>query len=147
VSSPHFSVLDWVRPPWPGCVSISGPNQLAARKFYQNSQIPILAWSPLASGFVSLPVNEARKSKTLGVYGSPANFARKKKLEWLARKYDRTVSQIALAYLFSQPFPVSAVVFTSRAENIKSNLAATAIKLLPAELTLLEQIEIAKIFD
>jgi aryl-alcohol dehydrogenase-like predicted oxidoreductase len=45
---------------------------------------------------------------------------------------------VALAYLFSQPFPVSAVVAASTVEKMRENLAAAAMRLTPAEVQALE---------
>jgi len=45
---------------------------------------------------------------------------------------------VALAYLFSQPFPVSAVVAASTGAKMRENLAASAFRLTPAELEALE---------
>ena len=71
-------------------------------------------------------------------YGSAANLGRKQRAEKLARKYQVTPVQIALAYLFNQPFPVFAVVAARKVEHMQHNLAATALSLSPAELRWLE---------
>jgi aryl-alcohol dehydrogenase-like predicted oxidoreductase len=48
------------------------------------------------------------------------------------------VAQLALAYLFSHSFPVSAVVGASTVERMRSNLEAAAIHLTPDEVRALE---------
>jgi aryl-alcohol dehydrogenase-like predicted oxidoreductase len=131
-SSPHFSVFDWIRTPWTGSVSISGRANHEARVFYQRTQLHVLAWGPLGSGFL---FSDRRGSRS---YRSAANLARKQRLHALAGKHDATPAQIALAYLFHQPFPVSAVVAASTVEKMRSNLAATAIHLSRAEMESLE---------
>ncbi|HZJ52756.1 MAG TPA: aldo/keto reductase, partial [Myxococcaceae bacterium] len=105
-SSPHFSLVDWARPPWTGSVSIAGPAGREARAFHAGTRLPVLAWSPLGAGFLI-------SNETGGCYGSPANVARRERARTLARERGWTVAQLALAYLFSQPFPVSAVVAAS----------------------------------
>jgi aryl-alcohol dehydrogenase-like predicted oxidoreductase len=126
-SSPHFSVFEWVRTPWTGSVSIAGPANREARAFYQRTQLHVLAWGPLGSGFL---LSDRRGGR---FYRSDANLARRQRLYSLAAQHDATPAQIALAYLFHQPFPVSAVVAASTVERMRSNLAATAIHLSQAE--------------
>jgi aryl-alcohol dehydrogenase-like predicted oxidoreductase len=52
-SSPQFSLAESLTEPWPLCVSISGSAGSAAREWYTYSQMPLLVWSPLASGSFS----------------------------------------------------------------------------------------------
>ena len=49
-----------------------------------------------------------------------------------------TVAQVGLAYLFSQPFPVSAVVAASTPEKMRENLAAASLRLTAGEVEALE---------
>jgi aryl-alcohol dehydrogenase-like predicted oxidoreductase len=131
-SSPHFSLVDWVRRPWSGSVSIAGPANREARAFHARTGLPVLAWSPLGSGFLT-------SDRTAGgCYASPANVARRERVRTLARQRGCTPAQVALAYLFSQPFPVSAVVAASTVEKMRENLAAVGMRLSPAEVEALE---------
>jgi aryl-alcohol dehydrogenase-like predicted oxidoreductase len=52
-SSPQFSLAEPLNEPWPLCLSISGPAGRSAREWYTKTQMPLLIWSPLASGFFS----------------------------------------------------------------------------------------------
>jgi 1-deoxyxylulose-5-phosphate synthase len=130
-SSPHFSLVDWVRPPWTGTVSIAGASNREARSFHQRTQLRVLAWSPLGSGFLT-------SDEDRGCYRSAANVARRERVRALARERGCTSAQIALAYLFSQPFPVSAVVRTSTGEKMREDLGAAAMRLTAAEVQALE---------
>jgi aryl-alcohol dehydrogenase-like predicted oxidoreductase len=130
-SSPHLSLVDWVRPPWSGSVSIAGPGGKQAREFHARTQLPVLAWSPLGSGFLT---SDAQG----GCYGSPANAARRERARAMAVARGWTVAQVGLAYLFSQPFPVSAVVAASTPEKMRENLAAARLRLTASELEALE---------
>ncbi len=130
-SSPHFSLVDWVRPPWTGSVSIAGPANREARAFHARSRLPVLAWSPLGSGFLT-------SDESGGCYASSANVARRERVRALARERGWTAAQVALAYLFSQPFPVSAVVAASSVEKMRQNLAAAELRLSPGEAQALE---------
>jgi aryl-alcohol dehydrogenase-like predicted oxidoreductase len=131
-SSPHFSVFEWIRTPWTGSVTIAGAANLEARAFYQRTQLHVLAWGPLGSGFL---VSDRRARR---FYGSAANFTRKERLYALASQHDATPAQIALAYLYHHAFPVSAVVAASTVDKMRSNLASTTIRLSRAEMDSLE---------
>jgi aryl-alcohol dehydrogenase-like predicted oxidoreductase len=125
-SSPHFSLVGWTGAPWKGCVSIAGEEQHEARAFHERTQLPVLAWSPLGRGFFSAGGGGGRGN---GVYGSGENLARRERAEKLASERGVTPAEIALAYLFQQPFPVFAVVATRSPENMKRNLEATRLEL------------------
>jgi aryl-alcohol dehydrogenase-like predicted oxidoreductase len=131
-SSPHFSLAEWTSPPWKGCVSLAGDANRDARAFHASTQLPVLAWSPLCHGFFSSVNGET------GHYATPANVARRARAEQLARKYEVILPQLALAYLFSQPFPVFAVVAASTAEKMRGNLAVSALRLSKNEVRWLE---------
>ena len=130
-SSPHLSLVDWVRSPWSGSVSIAGPAGRDARAFHARTRLPVLAWSPLGGGFLT---SDAQG----GPYGGPDNVARRGRARALARERGWTVAQVALAYLFSQPFPVSAVVAASSGEKMRENVAAAGFRLTAAQVELLE---------
>jgi aryl-alcohol dehydrogenase-like predicted oxidoreductase len=130
-SSPHFSLVDWVRPPWSGSVSIAGPAGQPSRAFHARTRLPVLAWSPLGSGFLT-------SDQRGGCYGGAANVARRERARAVARDRGWTVAQVALAYLFSQPFPVSAVVAASTGEKMRENVAAAGFRLTAREVEALE---------
>jgi aryl-alcohol dehydrogenase-like predicted oxidoreductase len=129
-SSPHFSLLEWRTPPFGGCVSVAGAANRDARAFYARTRLPVLAWSPLGHGFFS-----RRGSST---YATDANAARRRRAEELAERYGVTATQIALAYVLNQPFPSFAIVSAGSAEHMKSNLAATKLRLAEDEVRWLE---------
>jgi hypothetical protein len=99
-------------------VSIAGPAQREAREFYRRTQLPVLAWSPLGSGFLTSEQAQG------GIHGSPANLARRQRLRAMARERGCTPAQLALAYLLHQPFPVSAVVAAKTVDKMRANLDA-----------------------
>lgn len=135
-SSPHFSLLDWLRTPWPGCVSIAGAAKEKERAYYKDHQLPVLAWSPLGRGFFSATAEAGQPD---GVYGSADNAARRRRARMLAERHRCTAAQIALAYLFNQAFPVYAVVSSRSVQNLKLNLASAALRLSESELRWLER--------
>lgn len=132
VSSPHFSLARWNKVPWPGCVSIAGDSK--ALSYYSQTQTAVVAWSPLGQGYFSdQPPPFAQR-----IFGSSANQARKDRARELAAKKGASMAQIALAYLFNQPFPVHAVIASSSPERMKANLEAVKIPLTADELLWLE---------
>lgn len=133
-SSPHFSLVDWTGPPWKGSVTIAGDENREARAFYASSQVPVLAWAALSRGFFSGKPGTAADR----IFDTPANRARRERAARLARARGRSAAQIALAYLFEQPFPVAAVVATATPERMKENLAAADLSLSTAEVAWLE---------
>ena len=88
----------------------------------------------LVSARIGVPTSDEDR----GCYGSAANVARRERVRALARERGCTSAQIALAYLFSQPFPVSAVVRTSTGEKMREDLGAAAMRLTAAEVQALE---------
>lgn len=134
-SSPHFSLLEWARVPWPGSVSVAGEAGREARAFHARTSLPLLAWSPLGRGAFSAG---GRGGDQPATYDTPANLARKERAAKLARERSVTAAQIALAYVLCQPFPAFVVAATTRPENMAANLAAAAIRLTPDELRWLE---------
>ena len=137
-SSPHFSLFDWAAPPWPGCVSIAGAANGDARAYYERTQTPVLAWSPLGAGFFSAAARGVGAWWSVRAYDSRENRARRERAIALATKYERSPVEVALAYVFSHPFPVFAVVSSSTAEKMKRNLQAATWRLSPDELCWLE---------
>jgi aryl-alcohol dehydrogenase-like predicted oxidoreductase len=133
-SSPHFSLAEWSSVPWTGCVSIAGDANIEARAFYERTQIPVLAWSPLGRGFFSKAAAGAQDR----VYGGPSNVGRRERARELAQRRGVDVSHVALAYLLSQPFPVFPIVASATPERIKANLGAAELRLTQDELNWLE---------
>jgi aryl-alcohol dehydrogenase-like predicted oxidoreductase len=134
-SSPHFSLAAWAKPPWNGCVSIAGPAQSGARKYYEDTKLPVLAWSPLGSGYFSPSRDAGHRDR---VYGSASNVATRDRATSLAKHYGVSASHIALAYLLSQPFPVFAIVAASGDDRMRRNLEIASLKLTADERRWLE---------
>jgi aryl-alcohol dehydrogenase-like predicted oxidoreductase len=136
-SSPHFSLAEWERVPWRGCVSIAGDGNREARAFYQRTQLPLLAYSPLGRGFFSERPGRGAASAD-SIYGSAKNLARRQRADILAQRRGVSAAEIALAYLFNQPFPVYAIVAASSADHMRKNLGAARLQLGPDELRWLD---------
>ena len=146
-SSPQFSLADQIEEPWPLCLTISGPREAAAREWYAQTQMPLLAWAPLASGFFS---GRFRRDNlhTFGerewdrvcmrAYASEANFQRLDRAGILAAEKGLTAAQVAVAYVMNHPMNIFAVVGPSSGERYKANVEACHVQLTPQEMAWLD---------
>lgn len=147
VSSPNLTLGELACDMWGGgCVSISGPENIEARKYYERTQIPVISYASLARGFFSGKLKSTDESNISNIldefavkgYNCKSNFERLKRCEELARKKNCLVSQIAMAYVYSLPLNTFAIVASSSAERMKSNVDALSIKLTEDEIRYLE---------
>lgn len=142
VSSPNFGLANQIQDPFEGgCVTISGPSQETARKWYLDNQMPVIAYSSLGRGLFSGRV----KSDDPGTieknmdeyarrgYAYEENLERLRRCEELAATKGCTVPQIAMAWIFEQEVNTFAVVSTSKASRMQENIDALHIKLSEQE--------------
>lgn len=148
ISSPNFGLAEQVADPWrgdakfgDGCVTISGPENAEARAWYRTSGVSVFAYSSLARGFFSgaFRSSEAEKAKEhmdapgITGYFCERNVERLRRCEILAEEKGVTVAQLAMAWIFSQPFPVYAVCSPGSEKHLNDNIAAMSIPLTPDE--------------
>jgi aryl-alcohol dehydrogenase-like predicted oxidoreductase len=142
-SSPQFSLAESFDEPWPLCVSISGSAGVTARAWYAGTQIPVLAWSPLASGFFSGRFRRANlhlfgerewDEVAVRTYANESNFQRLDRTSVLAAEKGLTPAQIALAYVMNQPMNLFAVVGPHSGEKFQASIQASGVKLTQAEM-------------
>jgi len=143
-SSPNFGLAEQVDDPWgPGCVSLSGPQETDARKWYTETQMPVFAYSSLGRGFFSGRITrenfQEQKEKgmidgaCLRAYCHEQNFQRLDRVQVLAEEKGMTVPQIATAYIMNQPLNVFALVGVTNRDEFKANAEACELKLSPEE--------------
>ena len=146
-SSPQFSLAEPLNEPWPLCLSISGPAGRAAREWYTQTQIPLLIWSPLASGFFSgrfrrdnLHLFGEREwdGVVVRTYASEANFQRFDRASILAATKELDAAQVALAFVMNQPMNIFVEVGPRRSENFRTNIEASEVRLTPQEMDWLD---------
>lgn len=146
-SSPQFGLADSVAEPWPLCLSISGPAGADAREWYSRTQMPVLAWSALASGFFSgkfrrdnLHLFGEREWDEVAIrtYATEANFQRLDRAIILAAEKGLTAAQIALAYVMNQPMNLFALVGPHSAGKFQANIEASQVQLTQAEMDWLD---------
>ena len=143
VSSPNFGLADQVTDLWGGgCVTISGPSNRDARRWYAGQRMPVFAYSTMARGFFSGrvhsddPDSAARTMDEYGVKGyvCPENFERLRRCEVLAREKGLTVAKVAMAWIFNQrALDVYALTAPTRREHMRENVESSEITLTEAE--------------
>jgi len=141
-SSPNYGLAEQVIDPWgPGCVTLSGPQNAAARTWYQGSQMPVLAYSSLGRGFFSGRVTPENFEESKGsldkacltAYCHDVNFRRLERAMLLAQEKGATVPQIALAYILRSPLDVFPLIGAATGEEFAQNIAALDLPLSEAE--------------
>jgi len=135
-SSPQFSLALTKEPRWPGCISVT----LDDLRWYEESQMPLFAWSSQASGFFAgrLARHGDDPSGLRRVYDLPENWARLDRAERLAKGKGWAPTQIALAYVLCQPFPTFALIGPLTEEELAESLAATKVELTSHEVMWLD---------
>lgn len=138
ISSPHFSLFEWITPPWKGTLSIAGEKGRIERKWYATNKFPIFAWSPLGNNFISLksplssrvPFFSLKKNS----YISSSNVERLHRAQTVADRKDKLLTQILLAYIINQSFYYYPIVRSTKEDNIRQNMKACYIDLTLEEL-------------
>ena len=149
VSSPNFGLAEQVADPWKcdakfgdGCVTISGPSNKEARQWYTDNQVAVFAYSSLARGLFSGAFSSSEPEKAKLVMDEPGiigyyckeNIERLRRCEVVAKRKGITVAQAAMAWIFSQPFPVAALSSPVTKEQIRQNTQALQIELTQEEI-------------
>lgn len=142
VSSPNFSLADPLCDIWGGdSLSIAGKANKDAREWHQKTQIATVAHSSLGRGFFSGRLKSTdydRASELLDSFAMrgfhcPENFERLRRCEILAEEKQVQVPQIALSWIFHQNLNLFAVVSTSSAARMQTNIDAMNLPLTEDE--------------
>lgn len=148
ISSPNFGLAEQVQDPWgPGCVTISGPQNAAARAWYAKTNTAIFAYSSLARGLFSGRIRSASAEQdksqldgaALTAYFHPVNLVRLARCEQLAAKKGLSVPQIATAWILSQQLPVFALVGAANRTELESTVKGAVVQLTAEECRWLDQ--------
>jgi aryl-alcohol dehydrogenase-like predicted oxidoreductase len=142
-SSPNYGLAEQVDNPWgPGCVSLGGPSNKAAREWYRESGMPIFAYSSMGRGFFSGRFTR-ETFETDGAfldgacrkaYCHEVNFKRLDRAVELAKKKGVSVPDIAMAWVLNQPLDVFALVGAANEGEIRANARAAELVLTEEEL-------------
>ena len=147
--SPHFSLAEWRRPPWPGCVSIAGQAGAEAVEVYRSFDLAVLAWSSLAAGFFSgrlqrgVRVASTADKQCSFSYASDANWQRLERASELAVARGTSAAVVALAYVLSVAPHTFAVVASRSAEHLDQLARVADIALTPGEMDWLAGFSVA----
>lgn len=111
VSSPHFGLAEQVADPWGGdCVTITGKQNEVARNWYQENQMPIIAYSSLARGLMAGRIKSSQEAQAVEIldpfcvkgYVCHDNFKRLVRCEELAEKKAALCHRLHLRGCFSR---------------------------------------------
>ena len=142
VSSPHYSLGRQRHDPWGnGCKTATGGSHAEERRYYEDTQMPLVAWSSLCAGVFSgkLKSDEwGNLQKTFGIntrwaYGCRDNRERLSRCEKLAEEKNASVAQIALAWILKDSMSVFPVIGASGPARVRENAAAADIGLSDRE--------------
>src|SRR5215210_7836620 len=112
--------------------------------WHRHTGFPVAAYSAQANGFFAHPLPEpgaelTDKQKALAPsYLSPKNELRHARTQELGLRLGRTAHEVALAYLWSQTFPVVAIIGPRRLDQLRDSLKATGLRLSAEDIAFLE---------
>ena len=125
VSQVHFSLAD---PKWPvtddPTMRTMTPEMHA---WHTQTGLPAMGYCASAGGFF------AGRESAEGGYGTDENLACRERARALAGDLGVTPTQVALAYLRAQPFPVFPIVGTLQVEHLSEALGSAELSLTAAQ--------------
>jgi 1-deoxyxylulose-5-phosphate synthase len=132
-SSPNLALAVPNEPMWTGCISVAG--DAGAQQWYRDRQFPLLAWSSQAGGFFSgrFTPGRPKNASMVRVYYQEDNWRRLRRARQLARELGCSPTQIALAWVLSQPFPTFALIGPRSEEELGDCLGALDVRLTPEQ--------------
>jgi aryl-alcohol dehydrogenase-like predicted oxidoreductase len=136
ISSPNLSLAQPKKMVFPGTLFADE----GTRQWHRTQQFPLLAWSSLATGFMSgkyKPDDQSNENMTQ-VYYSEDNFERLQRAREMAARKNVSVTQIGLAYVLGQAFPVIALVGPTTVSNLDDVLNALNVELNLKEIEYLD---------
>ncbi len=136
ISSPSLSLAHPKKMLFPGTLFADE----GTRQWHRAHQLPVLAWSALATGFMSgrFKPGESSDENVTQVYYSEENFERLRRAQELAARKNVTAAQIGLAYVLQQSFPVIALVGPTTVGTLDDALDAVNVELNLEEMDFLD---------
>jgi len=108
---------------------------------HKESCMAAIPYSSQASGFFQKLSEGKADSERFEAYNHAENIARLPKLEKLEQEKNKSVNQIALAYLLNQPFTTIPIVGCTTVEKLEESMGATDIVFTNEQLQYLEGTE------
>lgn len=133
VSSPNYGLALQIKDLWGGgCVTISGSENEAARSWYIENQMPVIAYSSLGRGFFSgrFKAGDYESARLyLDTFAQKGylyeeNMQRLRRAEEVAKKYNVSVPEIAMRYVFSSQMNIFAIISTTSIKRLQMNIQA-----------------------
>ncbi|WP_420432349.1 aldo/keto reductase [Candidatus Poriferisocius sp.] len=131
-NSAHFSLVDQLDEPWDDVVTLTGPDRAADRAWHREQEVAVVAWSPLAGGFLSERIahqqledaTEGHLADTARCYLSDDNWARRERAAEVGRRLGLSLSQVALAWALHADFNPLVIVANATTSEVAENVAA-----------------------
>ncbi len=130
--SNNLSLAEMIDPIWPDCESAKDAGMAA---WLKKTQTLLLPWSSQARGFFTDRSGPKKRddAELVRCWYSKGNFERKKRAEVLANHYGVLPINIALAWLYTRPYPVCPLVGPRRLSELRTSLPGLEVSLTKAE--------------
>ncbi|NBD32845.1 MAG: aldo/keto reductase [Cyanobacteria bacterium] len=115
--------------------------------FTQDQGLGILAWSPLASGFLTgkytreqpAPEDARRNKFQFPPVDLEKGYAVVEQLQAIAQQHQVSIPQVALAWILTKPFISSIIVGANNSKQLEDNLKSVAVDLSTDETQILDE--------
>jgi aryl-alcohol dehydrogenase-like predicted oxidoreductase len=146
-NSAHYSLVDQIDSPWDDVVTLTGPAAAEDRAWHVAEQMPVVAWSSLAGGFLSANLSREELGspesdhvrEVARCYASVENWARRDSATALAAERGVSLSQLAIAWVLGDDMATLAVAGGATISEVQENAVAAAIELTPTERMILSE--------
>ena len=139
-TSSQYSLVDQLAEPWQGVTTLTGTERAGEREWLAESGIAVLAWSPLAGGYLTTAhePGSTEDQATTRCYDSPENRGRRDRAQQLARSRGCSPEQVAITFVATTAFPVQVVSAARSGEEAAANCEAASMALTVDERRWLE---------
>jgi aryl-alcohol dehydrogenase-like predicted oxidoreductase len=119
----------------------------ALKLLCEDQGIGVIPYSPLAGGFLTEKYRAQKQapagsrgetSERIKRYLTGQNFALLDQMAEIGEGYDKTVAQVALAWLLTQPVVTSPIIGARTVEQLEENLGAIGFRLTSEEMATLD---------
>lgn len=128
LASLNYSLAIQSRPMWPGSRQADEEDL----QWLRLHNIPLLAWSSQARGWLAEPQPMTMNGDVTEVYDNAVNRERRERARQLARQKQATTLQVALAFVLASPL-MAATIGPANAAELSESLGALNLDLSAAE--------------
>jgi len=132
ISQPRFSLAVANRPPVMDDLTTRALSETDAA-WHAQSQLPVMPFSPTACGYFATGGKAGTET-----FDNPTSRQRLERASQLAAELRCTITQVALAWLRHQPFPVIPILGTITLEHLHEAIGCLQVKLTPDQVTWLK---------